>query len=147
MNCKNKIICAENDRQINPDLSSKFKFFKCKLLFFRIFLNHLDANNSKTKHQKNLRYDFSFVSAHCACAGHFWEGGLGFMHILSWEKSTFSFLKLFSLQTFFFFLQNIFLYKTFFFTKLFFYLTKHLFFLTNFFNTFLHVTSHCFISY
>ena len=57
-----KIICAKNDRRINSNFPCILGHYWKKINFMRIFL---DANNSKTKDRKNLRYGFSFVSAHC----------------------------------------------------------------------------------
>ena len=37
-----------------------------KISFFAHFFYLLNANNSKFENRKNLRYDFSFVSAHCS---------------------------------------------------------------------------------
>ena len=59
-----KSFVRKNDCQINQDISWKFGHFWTFLL--RIFCNFLGDNNSKTKNRKNLKHDFSFVSAHCA---------------------------------------------------------------------------------
>ena len=70
-----KTIDVKNHYQINQDLSCKFSHFWRKLNFLRIFLDLLDAYNSKTQYY--AIWFFQHI-AHLLCQdGHFW-GGEGF---------------------------------------------------------------------
>ena len=84
------IICAKTDCQINANLPCKFGHCWRKFNFLRIFLDLLDAHNSKTQYDVTWFFSISSVSAHCAS---FMskiatsEGGGGGLHILSWETT------------------------------------------------------------